>query len=392
MKIPYSAISAGALAARALRDGCDGGRPTNPGSNSTLPSSQVLMTTTGNVFLANYDGSKFDVTLKADVTGAPTWVQFVEPNKLYAVNENGDDLRIFNLERGNGKNGSATLTESVTATGSSGVVHLGFNKDNTRLVGAAYGNGTVDVWDIAGGKLELIKTIPAPGTPGPKSPNQDASHPHQANLDPSGRYFAINDLGFDNIMILDTQDDKYEIVQNIPTKAGCGPRHGVWYPSNTGEATHYLVVCEISNEIIVNQLGYSATGVTVNQSQIISTFVSGTAPEGAAAGGIVLHPSNKDVYVTNRLTGADSDTLAHFKIDGGVLTPGKEVATGGVLPRMLSISASGSEIFLGNQNGPDAAVAFGINEDGSVTETPKATLPLAVFGEKGFGPPYIAQI
>ncbi|KAK7219352.1 hypothetical protein V2G26_007355 [Clonostachys chloroleuca] len=380
MKILYSAISAGALAACSLSDRSCG--------SHGLSSHQVLMTTTGNVFLANYDGSKFDITLKADVTGAPTWVQYIEPNKLFAVNENGNDLHILNLECGS----TYSLTPAINATGSSGVVHLGFNKDNTRLVSAAYGNGTVDVWDISSDRLKLIKTIPAPGNSGPRSPNQDTSHPHQANLDPSGRYFAINDLGFDNIMILDTQDDKYDIIQNIPTKAGCGPRHGVWYPSNTNKATHYIVICEISNEIIVNQISYSAAGVTVHQSQIISSFISGTAPKGAAAGGIVLHPNQKDLYITNRLTGGKSDTLAHFRIDGGFLTSIKENPTSGVLPRMLSISKSGKEIFLGNQDGPAAAVAFGINEDGSIDATPKATLDLSVFGEKGSGPPYIAEI
>ncbi|CAI6091572.1 unnamed protein product [Clonostachys chloroleuca] len=304
------------------------------------------MTTTSNVFLANYNSSKFDITLKADVTGAPTWVQYIEPNKLFAVNENGNDLHILNLECGS----TYSLTPAINATGSSGVVHLGFNKDNTRLVSAAYGNRTVDVWDISSDRLRLIKTIPAPGNSGPRSPNQDTSHPHQANLNPSGRYFAINDLGFDNIMILDTQDNKYDIIQNIPTKAG-------------------YVICEISNEIIVNQISYSAAGVTIHQSQIISSFISGTAPKGAAAGGIVLHPNQKDLYITNRLTGGN-----------------------GVLPRMLSISKSGKEIFLSNQDGPAAAVAFGINEDSSIDATPKATLDLSVFSEKGSGPPYITEI
>ncbi|CAG9952128.1 unnamed protein product [Clonostachys rosea f. rosea IK726] len=87
MKILYSAISAGALAARSLSDRSCG--------SQGLSSHQVLMTTTGNIFLANYDGSKFDITLKADITGAPTWVQYIEPNKLFAVNENGNDVASF---------------------------------------------------------------------------------------------------------------------------------------------------------------------------------------------------------------------------------------------------------------------------------------------------------
>lgn len=43
------------------------------------------------------------------------------------------------------------------ATGSSGVVSLAFNKDQTVLVGAAYGEGQVDVWNVSAsdGNLEV---------------------------------------------------------------------------------------------------------------------------------------------------------------------------------------------------------------------------------------------
>lgn len=50
------------------------------------------------------------------------------------------------------------------AAGSSGVVSLEFNQDKTVLVGAAFGQGQVDVWDVsaADGTLKVIFK-PRPG-------------------------------------------------------------------------------------------------------------------------------------------------------------------------------------------------------------------------------------
>lgn len=62
------------------------------------------------------------------------------------------------------------------ATGSSGVVSLAFTQDKSIMVGAAYGQGQIDVWDISAedGSLKLLKQIPAGGTLGPVTGRQDS--------------------------------------------------------------------------------------------------------------------------------------------------------------------------------------------------------------------------
>lgn len=381
MKVPFKPAVRGLAAHHGLR-GCNG--------HLNASSTELLMTTTGKIFLANYDGAKFDVTMNTTVTGAPTWVHHLKPNKLFAVDENGTEMRLFHLDRAG--NGSSVLSEPVASVnGSTGVVHLGFNKDNTRMVAPAYGNGTIDIWDISGDKLELLHSLESRGNPGPKKPNQEKSHPHQAVLDPSGGFFVVNDLGTDTINIIDTKS--YEISGDVSTDAGCGPRHGVFHPQNGDKATHYFVACEISNEIISYKVAYD-NGISLTKDASVSTYVAGKAPsEKAAAGEIAIHPNGKDLYVSNRLTGAASDNIAHFKIgQDGKLEIQKEVATGGVLPRMFSLNKAGTTLFVGNQNGPVAAAAIAINSDGSLAGNISASLNLDVFGEEGFGPPYIQQI
>jgi hypothetical protein len=50
------------------------------------------------------------------------------------------------------------------AAGSSGVVSLEFNQDKTVLVGAAFGQGQVDVWDVSApdGTLKVIISASPP--------------------------------------------------------------------------------------------------------------------------------------------------------------------------------------------------------------------------------------
>lgn len=380
MKISYNhiALGASALVPRVMND--------------TRPVASILMTTTEKIMVANYDGSTFSTNLVSLVSGAPTWAHFVEPNLLYAVNENGADMRLFHLDFG--CNGSVSLSEPVaTVNGSVGVVHLELSKDNTRMVGSAYGSAAVDIWDVSDGQLKLIKTLNSTGELGPAK-GQDAPRPHQAVLDPSGRYFAVNDLGTDSILFIDSKDDLFEITHTVKVEhPGCAPRHGVFYPADAAQATHYMILCEKANAVIVYELSYLDTYIALTERQFISTFAANTAPEGAAAGEIVLSPNNKDLYVSNRLTGKDTDSIAHFKLAAdGSLTFISQASSGGTLPRMFSLYTGGTEILLGNQNGPLAVAAFTLEDNGSVAQIPRASMELSVFGEKGFGPPFIKQI
>lgn len=63
----------------------------------------------------------------------------------YSVDEFSAALRLFEIDL---EKDNVTLEEAKNA--SSGVVHLAFNSDKTRLIGSAYGNGTIDVWKTAG--------------------------------------------------------------------------------------------------------------------------------------------------------------------------------------------------------------------------------------------------
>ena len=290
------------------------------------------------------------------------------------------------------------------ATGSSGVVFLEFNLDKTRLVGAAFGNGTVDIWDVSApdGTLALIKTIVSDDALGPNENRQDRPHPHQCLLDSSGRFFACNDLGTDTILLIDSQDDAFEITNRVRVDPpGCGPRHGAFFPVGATQATHYVLVCEILNLVTVFELTYTGDTIQFLQVQTISSFGQDFPPVNlstSTAGELIISRDNKDVYVSNRNTGNETDSIAHFAMnvdqESGSLTLGfsDSISSGGLVPRMFDLSDDNSVLFSTNQDGQFGVLAFARNPQTGRLEAPSATASQDIFGVSGFGPQFVTEI
>ncbi|KAM5349328.1 hypothetical protein ACJ41O_005833 [Fusarium nematophilum] len=369
-------------------------QPIRRTANFSSAATRILLGSPEHVHVADFcpsSSTKLSLLLDKEVVGSPSWMALAPPNRLYAVDEFSANLRLFELDPGKGE-----LTLMAEKEASSGVVHLQFNADKTRLIGSAYGNGSVDVWNIENGDLNLMKSIASPGKPGPDKGHQTAPHPHQANLDPTGRFIAINDLGTDSIIIIDAKDDAYRVANNIRViPGGCGPRHSVFYPQGADRATHYIVVCEISNQAFVYSLEYHDDYLAFKQVQSISTFGADFPPANktsAAAGAILLASNNRDLYISNRLTGNETDSIAHFSIAASncgspLLSFASTRSTEGLVPRTIALSEDERYIIIGNQGGGFGLVILKREADGTLEEN-----PTAIMGAPSFGPQFVQQI
>lgn len=354
------------------------------------PSTRILVGHPGHIYVADkVDG--FPFSSDKEVTGIPSWMAIGHPNSLYAVDESSNILRLFDMDLVDHK-----LTLKTTKEASSGVVHLQFNTDNTRLISCAYGNGTIDVWNTTNGSLDLIKTIVSPGQPGPNKERQASPHPHQANLDPTGRFFVINDLGTDSIIVIDSKDDAFRVINTIEVlPRGCGPRHGVFYPQGALRATHYIVACEISNQVLIYTVSYGDSCLDFEQIQRVSTFGPGLPPNNAtsaAAGAILLASDNKDLYVSNRQTGNSTDSISHFQINylnstSLELNFKSSTSTYGFSPRMISFTEDDRYVLIANQGGGFGLVALEREAEGMLGRD-----PISVLGAPEFAPQFVQQI
>ncbi|KAI1770445.1 putative isomerase YbhE [Hypoxylon cercidicola] len=366
-----------------------------PKTRQSATMHKLVIGTPFQILTGVFDGSKFSITGNHTEAGsAPSWLLYKSPNLLYAVNENANDTSLFTLDCGTG---NPTFTSA--ANGSSGVVFLEFNSDKTRMVGAAYGSGMIDVWDVsaADGSLKLLKNIVVPGEP---NPAQGAHHPHQALLDPTGRFFVIPDLGGDSILVLDSKDDAYEITNTVTLPVGTGPRHGGFLTS--GDIHYYTLASELSNELFLFELKYEDDKLDFAELQKQSTYGPGFPPanaSSAAAGELIVASNNRDVYVSNRLSGNETDSIAHFKFSDAKLDFADTVSSGGTLPRMFSLSTDETLAFVANQAGDAGLAAFKRSEDsGELSPTPIAMLPQeslvapALAATPSMGPQFVLEI
>ncbi|KAI0976468.1 putative isomerase YbhE [Xylaria arbuscula] len=359
---------------------------------------KILIGGPAQILVANFNGSSFDIIGKNVTTGsAPSWLRLKPSNNvLYAVDENGSDLNQFTLDL----KSSSDPKYTTTASASSGVVFLEFNKDQTRLVGAAYGSGMIDVWDVsAAGAPKILKQIVVDGSLGP---GQTAHHPHQALLEPSGRFMIVPDLGGDQLLVLDTKDDKYEISSRVTLFAGAGPRHGGFITS--GDKTYYAVACELSSKVILYSLDYANDGLAFKEISTQSTYGAHFPPANAstaAAGELQVAKNGKDVYISNRLSGNATDSIAHFVFNANAtsLTFADTVSSHGILPRHFSLSTDESLVFIANQAGDNGLVALHrCTVTGKLTAEPVARKALSELiapgleSESNVGPEFVQEI
>lgn len=367
-------------------------------------SRRLLIARPGHIYLATYSPASPSISIDLDlpVAGNPSWfaVSPTDPSLLYTFDENAATTFLYKLDLA-----ANTLTKVAERNdGSEGVCHLGLSKDGGIMVGSSWASGTVDIWNTSNGSLDFVKTMPS------KHPQLDAgkvARAHQAVLDPTGRWFVVNDLGTDSLLVLDLASADMPLVKRAIVPSGWGPRHGVFYPPRDDDdgaaATHYMLLCEKTNRVIVYDLKYMDESIAFLPSGTYSTFVEGDAEvertEGAAAGEIALSRDGKHVYTSNRLLNAPTETIAHFKVlqgeEGVSLELVGETSTGGKHPRMFSVSRDGGELFVGNQEGEWAVVVLKRRDDGTLEEKPVAGIRMDELVKPGGderGPMFVLEV
>ncbi|KAH8194259.1 hypothetical protein TruAng_011580 [Truncatella angustata] len=154
---------------------------------------------------------------------------------------------------------------------------------------------TFDISDPATLKPLQNETF-ALSQPGPNSPQQDASHPHQAILDPTGGYIIVPDLGADLVRVFKIDGLGYTALDPVIASPGSGPRHATFLA--TGGKTYMYLISEISNTITGYTVGYSDSTLDFKEFFSISTLgPNNPVPDGTTAAEITLSVSPKPFYV-----------------------------------------------------------------------------------------------
>ncbi|KAI2603612.1 putative isomerase YbhE [Hypoxylon sp. NC1633] len=326
----------------------------------------------GKIFSLSFTGSGSNATLvtKSSTEGCgtlPAWLD-VEAGTLYCVDEdwNGSGvLASYSVE----SDGSLKQTGQAITSGAS--VH-----------GTPYGGGDVDGFNfIATVEYDpsTITTYELPLTstsavlqqdkfnmsePGPNA-RQNAPHPHATQLDPTGKYIIVPDLGADLVRIFSIDAATGNLTACEPGVAdpGDGPRHGAWWSPDSSSTTgqRLYTVNELSNSVSAWTVSYADEGcMSLKKTQTISTYAGGrAAPNGSKAA--ELHVSGNFLYAANRADetfGPQNDSLVTYGIDpsSGDIEFVEATPAHAWFPRTFSINKAGTLVAVGGQTSSNVAI------------------------------------
>lgn len=298
-------------------------------------------------------------------------------NTLYVINEIADyegaeagSMEAYAIDNETGK-----LTLLNRQAVGSIPAHLAVDPTGSYVVVGNYVGASFQVLPIADdGSLEPVSNEVTLTGSGPNTERQEAPHPHAVVFDPAGRYIATADLGTDTVQIFQLNEGELTSVHAWSMAPGSGPRHLAFHPNGTV----LYVISELT--ATVTALAFDAeSGQVTGEIQVIGT-VPDDFPEDKSTAEIMVHPSGKFLYGSNRKFEEHplADAIVAYSIDeaNGELTLIGHTTENIQFPRGFNFDPTGTWLYALNQKG-DTIVQLAIDQStgelsptGLITEAP----------------------
>ncbi len=272
---------------------------------------------------------------------------------LYAVGEGGipgkkgGAVAGFTLDTKTGELKAINQESSVGA----GPCYIVVDRTGKNALVANYGGGSVAVLPIGDdGKLaEASAFIQHKGA----DPSLKVTpHGHSINVDAANRFAVAADLGLNELIVYKFDSAKGTLTPNDPpflaTAAGAGPRHFAFHPNGK-----WAYVINETNMTLA-AMTYDAEKGILKTVQTISTLPKDATGKNFSTAEVVVHPSGKFVYGSNR----GHHSIVGYAIDEktGELKLIGHQGEGIKTPRNFNIDPTGKFMIVANQDGASLVV------------------------------------
>jgi len=255
--------------------------------------------------------------------------------------------------------------------------HISVDPSGTCILTANYDAHYVEVFPVladftAGPRSCLVRHSGS----GPDISRQEYAHPHSINVDPSGRFAIVADLGLDRVYVYRLDAAAAALTSNEPPFArvppGAGPRHFAFHPDGR-------------HGFVINEMGASITAFTWDAEKgvltpyqtipILRADYHGSTNTSAE---VVVGRDGRFIYGSNR--GDNSLVVLKFEATTGTLSFVQRMADGVEVPRNYAIDPSGKWLVCANLTANNATV-YRIDADTghlALTQTVAVPEPLCV--------------
>jgi 6-phosphogluconolactonase len=305
-------------------------------------------------------GKLTEPRLAAETTNPSFLALHPDGKHLYCVNEvskfldkNAGGVTAFSIDEKTG--GLTKLNEQHS--GGPGPCHLVVDREGKCVLVANYGGGSCaavllnqdgSLGDVSSFFQHEAKPVPAGTKPRPP-------RGHSINVSPDNKLAFCADLGRDEVVIYNLDAAAGKLTKHDPPAGHCpegaGPRHLAVHPSGK-----YVYVIN-ETQLTITAFAFDAAKGSLTPLQTISTVPEGFT--GGSTAEIVVHPSGKFVYGSNR--GRNSIAIFQVDLNSGKLTAAGHQGEGIKIPRNFNIDLTGKWLLVGNQSG-DSVLVFEIDQ------------------------------
>ena len=204
------------------------------------------------------------------------------------------------------------------------------------------GKGAPHLWVHPNGRLVLVahytsgevSTLKVDDTGGVITPPADVQHPavtmsHQAVSDPSGKFLFVPNIDSNTIFQFTIDATSGKLTPNGQVAGfpdGAGPRHMALHPNGR----YAYAINEVADT--VSSLTYDSANGKLSNPQTIDSLPPGAVRDDMTSGAhILVHPSGKFVYSSNRGTGSISSISVFAVGPSGQLTQTANETAGGTI-------------------------------------------------------------
>ncbi|KAJ5170210.1 uncharacterized protein N7500_002993 [Penicillium coprophilum] len=341
----------------------------------------VSLVAATNLYATHYDGNIYTLSLDSANSlsissslktcgDAPSWLTFdASTRTIYCSDHSGNgtmngSLSSYSVDQ-HGKLTELAKTVDVGAAVHS-IMYGGEHGHENYLAVAHYGGSALSTFALPlrsdKEPLQVFRyQIPQPGI----KPQQDAPHPHQVILDPTGDFVLVPDLGADQVRVyaINKRTGHLNSCPSLNYTAGSGPRHGLFWRSNPKHPAHAPVtmlytVSELGghfNSFVVSYLPSGCLGFRETQSFV--PYPGGQLPAGGAPAELAM--SGNSLYASIRFDQGFSpndsiSTLTRFS--NGTVNFSEITSSYGTIPRTFVVNKKGTLVAIGNQASSNVAI------------------------------------